>query len=229
MITDLEILKKTLVSEENEAEASACDPYRKKNDFVLHLVAIARAILDQYGPKIPVSTPAALVALFLFSKIVRTCRAIRKLAILGYGIEAEILGRSALEGLINLLYISKENCEERATLYIEFEHMLAKSFSDRVIRWPDIFEEFNLADRQKEIETQFNRVKSNYPDKYFWAGKLLRQGRLREMAKEVGLQWYYDFIYWFGSNQMHANARSAMEYMDVADPVKDQIQPWSGS
>jgi hypothetical protein len=36
------------------------------------------------------------------------------------------------------------------------------------------------------------------------------------MAGEVGLAWYYDFIYWFGSNQTHGNARSAQEYMEVS-------------
>lgn len=36
------------------------------------------------------------------------------------------------------------------------------------------------------------------------------------MAKEVGLDWYYDFIYWFGSNQSHSNVRSAGEYMGIS-------------
>ncbi|MFQ5903052.1 MAG: hypothetical protein ACE5JO_05115, partial [Candidatus Binatia bacterium] len=34
----------------------------------------------------------------------------------------------------------------------------------------------------------------------------------------------YDFIYWFGSNQTHANARAAMEYMGITDTGKPKYK-----
>lgn len=72
-----------------------------------------------------------------------------------------------------------------------------------------------LNQRREKVLAAFERVKANYPDHGFGVAKLLPKGRLRAMAGEVGLSWYYDFIYWYGSNHTHSNARSAQEYVDV--------------
>jgi hypothetical protein len=140
------------------------------------------------------------------------------LCVAGWGVEAELLARSGLEALINLLYITQKDCEERATLYSEFDHMLAESYATRVDQWPDLFKGLglDLEERRREIKENWERVKRNYPMKDFWASKLIKNGRLREMAKQVGLQWYYDFLYWFASNHSHANVRSAVDIMRVS-------------
>ena len=121
--------------------------------------------------------------------------------------------RSGLEALICLCYITQQDSEERAILYTEFDHILAEAYAKRVDQWPDLFKDIDLKQRREDIKLNFERVKANYPVRDFWAGKIIKNGRLREMAQQVGLRWYYDFMYWFASNHAHANVRSAIEVM----------------
>lgn len=218
MAASVQKLKEEIVSEEREAVSVGYDQLRDHNDFVLQVLGEIRSILDQYGPGIQ-ETTCGTVALFLFTKIVRTCRPIRVLSMAGYGAEAEVLVRSGLEALINLLFITQTDCEERARLFIEFEHVLAKQYSDRVDRWPKLFLGLELSQRRKDTVEQSERVKGNYPKKYFWAAKLIPNGGLKEMAKQVGdgLDLYYDFFYWLGSNQTHSNIRAANEYTELTE------------
>ena len=98
--------------------------------------------------------------------------------------------------------------------------MLAHAYATRVDRWPDLFKDIDLQSRRNEIKENFDKVKANYPIRTFWAGKLIKGGGLREMAKQVELEWYYDFMYWFGSNHVHANVRSAVDVMRVSADQK---------
>jgi hypothetical protein len=128
--------------------------------------------------------------------------------------------RSGLEALISLRYITQQDSEERAILYTEFDHILAEAYAKRVDQWPDLFKDIDLKQRRQEIRLNFERVKANYPIRDFWAGKIMKNGRLREMAQQVGLRWYYDFMYWFASNHAHANVRSAIEVMHISADEK---------
>jgi hypothetical protein len=212
----IEEATQSLLSEDKEARESIRTELGTQIDFLTHVLGTIRVTLDEYGLSIPTDTACSAVGVFLFCKIVRTGRAVRELTLAGYGVEADLLLRTTLEALINLRFIVSQNCEERAQLYIEFEHVLAHQYLQRVDRWQDLFAGLDLVPRRFEIEKQYQRVKANYPDQNFWAAKLIRKGRLRSMAEDVGLKWYYDFIYWFGSNQSHSNARSANEYMDIS-------------
>ena len=142
-------------------------------------------------------------------------RAIRVLCSTGWGVEAELVLRPGLEALINLLYITKEDTDSRAVLFSEYEYISANAYINRVDRWPDQFNGIDYQQRRNKIKENFDRVKANYPNKTYWAGKLLKGG-LREMARQVELDWYYEFIYWFASNHIHANARSAVEVMHTS-------------
>lgn len=209
-----------IISEGKEAEDAISKELSKQITFVMHVLSTIRVTLNEYGPSMPTDTACSTVALFFLCKVVRTGRAIKELAGAGYGVEAEVLVRAALEAFINLRFIVAKDCEERAQLFIEFEHVLAHHYLQRVDRWQELFKGLDLVPRRLEIEEQFQRVKRNYPSQNFWAAKIIPRGGLRSMAEEVGLKWYYDFIYWFGSNQSHSNARSANEYMDVSKDGK---------
>jgi Family of unknown function (DUF5677) len=97
---------------------------------------------------------------------------------------------------------------------------LAEAYAKRVDQWPDLFKDIDLKQRRQDIRLNFERVKANYPVRDFWAGKIIKNGRLREMAQQVGLRWYYDFMYWFASNHAHANVRSAIEVMHISADEK---------
>jgi len=221
METDTDQLMQMLISEENEANEMISNVNAKQIAFLLQVLASIRLSLQKHltAMRADKSTSSA-VAAFLFCKVIRTCRATRMLCSAGWGVEAELLLRSGLEALTNLLYITQQDSEERAILYSEFDHMLAAAYATRVDQWPDLFKELDLQQRRNEIKENFDRLKGNYPIKDFWAGKLIRKGRLREMAQQVGMQWYYDFMYWFASNHAHANVRSAREVMRVSADEK---------
>ncbi len=210
-----------LISEEKEAEERISTANADQIAFFLKVLATIRLSLEKHVTAMRADRSiSSAVAAFLFCKVIRTCRTARMLCRTGWGIEAELLMRSALEALINLRYITQQDSEERAILYSEFDHMLAEDYAKRVDQWPDLFKEFDLQQRRKEITENFERVKANYPIKDFWAGKLIRRGRLWEMAQQVGLKWYYDFMYWFASNHVHANVRSAIEVMRISADEK---------
>jgi len=221
MKTDTDQLIRILISEENEAKETISNANADQIEFLFKVLATIRLSLEKHVHAMRADKSiSSAVAAFLFCKVVRTCRATRMLCSTGWGIEAELLLRSGLEALINLRYITQQDSEERAILYSEFDHMLAEAYAKRVEQWPDLFKEYDLQQRRQEIKENFERVKANYPVRDFWAGKLIRGGRLREMAQQVELQWYYDFMYWFASNHVHANVRSALEVMRVTADEK---------
>jgi len=221
MQTDVDQVIRVLISEENVATEMTSNASTDQIAFLSRVLATIRLSLEQHVHAMRAAKSiSSAVAAFLFCKVIRTCRATRTLCSTGWGIEAELLLRSGLEALINLRYITQQDCEERATLYSEFDHMLAHAYAQRVDKWPELFKEYDLQQRRQEISENFEKVKANYPIRDFWAGKLIGRGRLREMAQQVGLQWYYDFMYWSASNHIHANVRSAIEVMHLSTERK---------
>ncbi|MDO8700654.1 MAG: DUF5677 domain-containing protein [Deltaproteobacteria bacterium] len=217
METATDQLIQILITEESEAKEMISKINAREIVFLFQVLASIRLSLEKHVNAMRADqSVSSAVAAFLFCKVIRTCRAARILCSTGWGVEAKLLLRSGLEALINLFYITQKDSEERAILYSEFGHMLDVASAARVDRWPDQFKELDLQHRRNEIKENFERVKVNYPMKDFWAGKLIQNGRFREMAQQVGMQWYYDFIYWIASNHVHANVRSANEVMHVS-------------
>jgi hypothetical protein len=214
MITEEEAVRR--IQEEDQAAEGVLRQHSAELTFVACVVGAVRVFLEKYSSKMRAVSAATALPPFFLSKLVRTARAVQRLCAGGYGVEAEVLVRAALEALIHLLFITAKDQEERARLYIEFDHVISKNYFDHIGRWPDMRDDEELNRRRDEVMAAYERVKGNYPDHLFWAAKLLPKGRLRAMATDVGLAWYYDFIYWFASNHAHSNARSAQEYVEVS-------------
>jgi hypothetical protein len=212
-------LKKRLAAEEGQARNSIEKLHAKEIDFAYEVIATIRAALDLHRQAFRTKSVCDAAATFLCAKVVRTCRAALILTVAGFPAEAEVLVRSALEALINLSFITRERCEERATLFAEFDYAVVRQWFAKLDQYPDMVEALtgavDVKARRRSLEENFARVKGNYPRITFWAGRLVKN--LAVMAKEVQLKWYYDFVYWFGSNQTHGNARSSQEYMEISD------------
>jgi len=41
-------------------------------------------------------------------------------------------------------------------------------------------------------------------------------GSLRDLADDVGMLWYYEFVYWSGSQATHASPIAVASYLDIA-------------
>lgn len=216
---EIEQTMRRLEAESHAAAEALRASLAEELQFLRHLIAAIRVNLNNHRERMRAESGATALPPFFLSKLVRTGRAVGILCGEGYGVEAEVLVRAGLEALINLLFVTERNSEERARLYIEFDRVLSKQYFDRIDRWPDMREDPFFNQRREEVLVEYERVKANYPDQSFWAGKLVN-GRLRGMANEVGLGWYYDVIYWFGSNHVHSNARSANEYVELAPDGK---------
>lgn len=181
------------------------------------VMAGIRGCISEEGHEDCLFTRYQAVIASLFCKLILTCRAIRVLCASGYGVEAQVLLRSALEVLITMKFIGQTSPEERAKLWSEFDHVLAWQYAKKAERWPSTFRQSDLAKRIAVLRERYEQVKANYPGRRFWAETLLPQGGLGAMAEQVGLRWYYDFVYWSGSNQSHGNVRSSREYVEKAE------------
>jgi uncharacterized protein DUF5677 len=191
MNTAIDQLIETLISEENEATDTISNANANQIEFLLKVLAAIRITLEKHIHLMRSDKSVGpAVAAFLFCKVIRVGRATRVLCSTGWGVEAELLLRSGLEALINLLYITQKDVESRAILYSEFDHVLAHAYATRVDRWPDLFKDIDLQSRRTEIKENFDKVKANYPVRTFWAGKLIKGGGLREMAKQAELERY---------------------------------------
>lgn len=216
---DQETARQLIEAEECSAEDSLQRHYALQFEYFQNLIAAIRVTLEQHRSQMPTDSPGKLLPPFLFCKLLRTARAVRRLCKAGYGVEAMLLVRSALETLINLLFLTDRDSEQRAEVYIRHDWVITKKQFDRVWQWPEIHNNPLYVERRNRAEADYHRFKQDYPRKDFWAGKFLSADRrsLRGMATEINLEWYFDFVYPFGSNHMHSNAKSANEYVEVTE------------
>lgn len=77
MTSEITEAMQLIISEGKEAEEAISKELSKQITFVIHVLSTIRVTLNEYGPSMPTDTACSAVALFLFSKIVRTGRAIK--------------------------------------------------------------------------------------------------------------------------------------------------------
>lgn len=143
------------------------------------------------------------IVVALFWKGLKTHLAIENLLEAGFFQDSFILLRSLLEIIINLEYI-KRNPQDRVKLYLEFDYITRKRLLDAGRKvYGDKFPGSEKDDEIKELESNYQRVKNEYPKKYQWSGR-----SIKEMASEVGLGDLYDLIYSHLSTYVHSSASS---------------------
>ena len=137
----------------------------------------------------------------------------------GYGEDAGTLTRALFETAVNILYITQEYSNKRATMYWEHEWVLRK------ILYESNFELIN--DAQNITTEMINEVMDNAKEiilKYKgegldvkglnWSGK-----SIKKMAEEVGLKSAYDSVYAQFSDIAHSRVSARNEYIREDETV----------
>ena len=158
------------------------------------------------------STYQGLATHALFLKGFNTFWATLKLSKEGFGSEAMITVRSLFNLVVNLLWISKENSNERAERFLAFDIVYRKHRRDVVKSYnPGLPDPPNF----KEIEDQYDSIKNKYsvtgdPRRDKWVEK-----SIAKMAVDVGKKKNYDIVYSYLSEIEHSGASSLSRYVRV--------------
>lgn len=181
--------------------------------------ALLRAHIDQNN------SYASLVSFFA-GKACKNHEAIVILAERGYGQDAGILLRSLVNLVINA-YCLANGPVTRLERYMDYDWIL-RSQAAGVPRSADALARLTPEIRASraalvaEIEKKAREAKQKHRyDNRGWSGK-----NIRDMAKEVGVQNYYDYAYRLLSNLEHSNSRSTTAYLeDVSGAYRFNVGP----
>jgi hypothetical protein len=170
---------------------------------------LLRASIDQNN------TYASLVSFFA-GKTCKTHEAIVILTERGYGQDAGILLRSLVNLVINAYWIARDPAV-RLERYMDYDWILRSQAAD-IGRRGDALARLTpemrcqLAALDAEIEKKAREAKEKHHyDRRGWSGI-----SIRDMAKDVGFQNYYDYAYRLLSNLEHSNSRSTTSYLEEA-------------
>ena len=153
-----------------------------------------------------------ILVLYFFGKSSKTFRSIHLLCKHRFSEDAGILTRSLFDLVVTLLYISRAS-DERALLYAEYGIILKKRLHETLAKEPeDPWRQKILASKSSEARAkdraEYERVKNKYTNKYKWSGL-----SIKDMAKEVGLNWHYDFVYYQLSELAHTGPNGVTNFM----------------
>ena len=183
--------------------------------FCHRLLAVIRVVLNERKDVLP-SSGWQVIVVSLITKSMSTVRAGVALAGGGYAREVEIVTRSALEALIVGMFIAKTNSRRRARRWAQYAQFLRARFLKKHGHLSDN-PEHKLA--RTKILAQGRRYKKHFPNPGFWASGL-GKGSLRNLAEDVGMLWYYEMVYWLGSQGVHGSAVAVDNYIDVSPDGK---------
>lgn len=201
----------TLAMEDSEAIAMMRQHEGPALDFCRRALAIARVLLHDTRGAVPHSG-WPVIAVSLFIHMLSILRAALTLAVSGHGRELPIVIRPALEALITMLFIAERDQVLRSKRWLAHTAISKQAL---VRKHADFFEGPEHKAVRRWIEEHANEIADSFPGR-FWASGL-GCADLRIMADQVGLLWYYDAIYWAGSQPTHSTAIAVEEVITISE------------
>ncbi len=180
--------------------------------FAERLFAVVRVVLHENRDRV-LDTGWPVIAMGIFVKMAGVLRGALPLAKAGHGRELPIMIRPALEALITLAYIVQKDSALRARRWVEFTFVARRKLLEQNRHLFDGPKNRNL---RRRVRDRAKRVQAKFPTDRFWAAGL-GCGSLRHMSLLVGMEWYYNTIYWTGSQPTHASAIAVDEHVAVVD------------
>jgi hypothetical protein len=175
------------------------------------LIAVVRVVLDETKSASPNhGWPVVVTALLV--KAIATVRAAVTVGAAGHAREMGVLVRSALESLINAAFIAKDHSELRAKRWAEYGFVIKAKL---LKKQPHLSETAEHVRVREQIMAKAKSLEKDFPNSSFWASGLSK-GSLRDLAVDVQMEWYYDFVYWSGSQATHGSAVSVDSYVGLA-------------
>jgi hypothetical protein len=186
--------------------------FKKHFDLNASLYQKVSDVLGEKEKAIPLESDFQRAINFLFCRSYRLYWTIVILSQQGFGPEAGILLRSLMEQVVNMAWIGKENQDKRAKLFVDYSPVARKKLYDNYDKYgifPNLTDaERELIESREEAERAYSEAKDNYSDERYWAPQ-----HVSSRAKDVGLDYDWDFYYWFLSFIAHSNAASHFEFV----------------
>lgn len=197
-----------LSREASEAAKTAEEQHQPTLALARRLIAVVRAVLDE-TKSAAANRGWAVIVTALLVKSIATVRAAVTVGSAGHGREMGVMVRSALESLVNATFIAKEDSDARAKRWVEYGIFLRA----RLLRkQPNLSKTEEHQKARDIIIAQAAPLEPLFPNAGFWASGL-GKGSLRDLAVDVHMEWYYDYVYWSGSQDTHGSAVSVEGYM----------------
>jgi hypothetical protein len=175
------------------------------------LLALVRVVVTEQETKFPRNRwPVVVIALFI--KMLSILRAALTLGRAGHGREAPILTRAALEALITLKFIAQQDSALRARRWAEYGYVVKYKL---MTKHPHLYAGPANRSIRRRVRDRARRAQRHF-SRDFW-GSAVGSPNLRDMAAKIGLLWYYDAIYWFGSQPTHASVVAVDDHIGLAD------------
>lgn len=182
--------------------------------------------LSQLTPsteKISVNETWPLFLLNSLAKAQKNFGAILTLCKNGFAEDALILGRTLLEQVIAVKYISL-NVERRLWDYLDYdvamsEHYLEQKLEKRQFLGLDYdIDAFkrNILELKEEIKGD-GRDPDRFRDKYGEISNSWSKKSIGLMAEKTGLLWHYDTVYWLACNLSHSNPKGLYHFVETTD------------
>jgi hypothetical protein len=207
----IEEAERALKQEAEVAARSVGEQETSTLAFCRRLMAIIRVVGDATTGALPNSGWRAIV-ISLLVKTFATVRSAHTLAEASHGREVTILVRSALESLITARFIAKTDSVRRAKRWVQYAAIVKARL---LKKQPNLSTKPKHTAARGQILAQAQRLKGLFRNENFWASGL-RKGSLRDLAEDVGMLWYHDHVYWWGSQATHGSSIAVESYVEIA-------------
>ena len=165
-----------------------------------------------------------LVVFFVLRAHTTYCAALRLLRS-GFAIDAVMLLRNLVEGLITFRFILDPNHPEKASRYIRYDAVIRKKGLSRVDQLGEAFTELRAKFEEKriEIEAAYEEFREEFTDDFlsrFWAGT--QYPNLERLAAKTDSEEFYSASYASYSQIVHGTVETSRYYVEPRngeDPV----------
>jgi hypothetical protein len=203
--------ERALEQEDGQAPAIVEASNKRYLDHCRRLIATVHVVLEERKGGLP-NLGWRVVVCSLLAKVISTVRAAYTLAKTGHAREVPVVVRSALESLVTATFIAQKDSGLRAKRWAQHSIIIkARLLKTR----PDLSATPEQKKAAGRIVSHAKRLSRAFPDQRFWASGL-KKGSFRHLAEDVGMLWYYEMVYWFGSQVTHGSAIAVDNYLGVA-------------
>jgi hypothetical protein len=178
----------------------------RKHRLSLEAQQLTISLLDQYLLDGEVRNELlAQLSLYFLTKFHKSLLAFRMMVVSGFDEDASVLLRTLLEAAIILGYISKEP-NSRVNRFVEYEYIAQYKLMKIMDKHYPTTHMSN--ERRQTISEDYRMNKHKFRREDQWSDKSISQ-----MAEDVGMTFWYDVVYKYGSSYVHSNISATRGFM----------------
>lgn len=172
-------------------------------------LAVRRSVLIRFIPTPPQNNLKKIIATFGMAKGIKTHRSMVYLCKEGYGQDAAQLGRNLIELTVTMAFIFNKDTNKRIKQYLSHYAIVMDKYSEEV--------KAAVAEGAKTFPNYPSQetIDEHLKEALTWERKGMGWSNisLKDMAKEVGVYFFYNPVYRSQSNLTHSNSSSFVDYL----------------